>query len=109
MLSLTDHEARILALERSYRRGRLGCLVLSAISLLGFALVFAADPSNKEFLAGTSLQVFLWLALAYAAHARLQHIDTLKRIDNSTHQATGTTLNISSDSTATEPNRTIST
>jgi hypothetical protein len=72
-------DQRILANVASYRRGRLGALALAGLTVAVCVLALLVEPSNQEFLAGSSAQAcFCWLALAWVAHARLQHAQSLQ-------------------------------
>lgn len=72
-------EAKLVKKEKSYRRARIGCAVLAGITLVAMLMAFAIDPSDKVFISSSSVQILFWLALAYVAHARIQHVATIKR------------------------------
>lgn len=77
--SLRDREAKLLCREPSYRRGRIGAIVIASLTALACVLVLlSGGPDAQAFVAGASAQVCFWLALAWVAHARLQHIETIK-------------------------------
>ena len=71
-------EEKVLRRENSYRRARAGGLFLAGITLLVLILIIFVDPSEEAFLASSSVQVLFWLAVAYGAHARIQHANSLK-------------------------------
>jgi hypothetical protein len=75
---IAERDRKLLASERSYRRGRAGALFLAAITAAVWVLVVATKPSEEAFLASGPAQCCFWLALAWGAHARLQHIESLK-------------------------------
>lgn len=80
MTQQSDLERKLLRRDSSYRRGRMGCIAVAAVTLVACLIAAVADPSDKVFIVGSSAQVLFWLALAYAAHARVQHVETIKRV-----------------------------
>lgn len=79
-------EAKLVRREKSYRRARVGCIALAILTLAGMLMVMAMDPSDKVFIASSAVQVLFWLALAYAAHARVEHVATIKAKQTPGHE-----------------------
>lgn len=81
-MELTQEEFKALNREKSYRRAKLGCLILAAISFLAFAAMLASGAANAPGSdTGTLSAVpWVWLALAYAAHVHIKRCATIRRL-----------------------------
>lgn len=83
-------ETRLVKRERSYRNVRLGAGFLAFMSMVGALIAIRHEPDDTAFFAGISSQCMFWLALVYASHARIQHVETIKRLRNESSGTGGT-------------------